>query len=175
MPFPLTATEIDDLKTQIWELIRQVYEEKIGGADLGDVFAIVGDVLTLVLDPDASGLQKVGNKLAVLLPSDSGLIVNTDGIFIKDVSTGGLEVDTSGISIKLDGTTLSLSVNGLRLTDPITLADSDVVLSSDKKIYLGATGTDGSWRMGRNSNNLIFERRESGSWVTKSIIYAEAP
>lgn len=36
--------------------------------------------------------------------------------------------------------------------------------------YFGDATTDGSWRIVRNGNNLVFERRESGSWVTKSTL-----
>lgn len=38
--------------------------------------------------------------------------------------------------------------------------------------YFGDSGTDGSWRIGRSGNNLVHERRESGSWVTKMTVEA---
>ena len=116
VPYPLTGESMGELKSQIYEVLRQLYEEKIGGADLGDVFSIPGDVLTLVLNPSTSGLQKTGNQLAVLLPSDSGLTVNTNGIYIKNISTGGLEVSASGVAIKLNGTSLTCDVDGLKVT-----------------------------------------------------------
>ena len=116
IPYPLTGETIAELKSQMYEILRQLYEEKIGGADLGDVFAIPGDVLTLVLDPEASGLQKTGNKLALLLPLASGLIITTDGLYIKNVATGGLDVTASGIAIKLNGTSLTCDANGLKVT-----------------------------------------------------------
>lgn len=129
IPFPLTADEIDNLKSQIWELIRVVYEDKIGGADLGDVFAIVGDVLTLSL-ADSSALTKTGNELAVDVASDGGLeIDSSDQLEIKILSTGGMETDATGLGIKLDGTSLTLSASGLKLTDPLTLGD--VTLNND--------------------------------------------
>ena len=130
VPYPLTGGTLEELRSQIWEAMRQLYEEKIGGADLGDVFAVPGDVLTLVLDPSVSGLQKTGNQLALLLPSASGLIITTDGLYIKNVSTGGLEVTASGIGIKLDGSTLSLSASGLKVT------------SSSSEILSTTTGID---------------------------------
>ncbi len=34
-------------------------------------------------------------------------------------------------------------------------------------IYLGDSGTDGSWRIGVSTTNLVFERRESAAWVEK--------
>jgi len=44
------------------------------------------------------------------------------------------------------------------------------VLSDDGWIYWGLPNIDGTYRQGRNGNNLIVQRRESSSWVTKQII-----
>jgi hypothetical protein len=115
LPFPLTATDLDDMKFQIWEILRQVYEEKIGGAELGDVFSIPGDVLTLVLE-SPSGLTKTGNKLAIEPISTGGMQIGTTGLSIKIVSTGGLETSAAGLGIKLDGASLSLGAAGLKVT-----------------------------------------------------------
>lgn len=46
-------------------------------------------------------------------------------------------------------------------------ASADFIGASTSCIYLGATGTDGSWRFCRSSNDLVVSRRESGSWVAK--------
>jgi hypothetical protein len=54
----------------------------------------------------------------------------------------------------------SPSFVGLTLT-------ADLNLASTSYVYLGASGTDGSWRIGRSSNDLVFQRRESSVWVTK--------
>ena len=120
VPFPLTGENIEDMRFQTFELIRQVFEEKIGGAELGDVFSIPGDVLTLVL-ASPSGLTKSGNKLAIEPLSTGGMQIASTGLSIKIVSTGGLETTASGIGIKLDGASLTLSASGLKLTDPITI------------------------------------------------------
>jgi len=80
---------------QIQELIRQLFEEKIGGADLGDVFSLPGDVLTLVLADD-SGLTKEGNELALDLSA-----------------TGGLNIVSDGLSVKLADSTITKTASGL--------------------------------------------------------------
>jgi hypothetical protein len=54
----------------------------------------------------------------------------------------------------------------------LTVATADVDIASDKAFYLGSPGTDGTWRINRSGNNLILERRESGSYVTKQTITA---
>lgn len=58
----------------------------------------------------------------------------------------------------------TLSVPGLATENTFT---EDQVLASGKFLYLGAKNTDGSWRIATSGNNLVFQRRESGSWVTK--------
>ncbi len=46
----------------------------------------------------------------------------------------------------------------------------DEVMASTAYKYLGASGTNGSWRIGRSGDDLVFQRRESGAWVTKLTI-----
>jgi hypothetical protein len=116
VPFPIQGETLEEVRYQIYELIRTLFEEKIGGADLGDVFSIVGDVLTLAL-ATSSGLTKAGNLLAVDPTSTGGLQVSVDGLLTKLLSTGGLESGATGIEINLDGTSLSLSASGLRVND----------------------------------------------------------
>jgi hypothetical protein len=128
VPFPISGDTLEDVRYQIYELIRTLYEEKIGGADLGDVFSIVGDVFTLAL-ATASGLTKTGNELAIDPVSTGGLQVATTGASIKILSTGGLETDATGLGIKLDGASLSVGGSGLKLTDPLTLGN--VTLDND--------------------------------------------
>lgn len=46
---------------------------------------------------------------------------------------------------------------------------SEIVLTDTAAgIYFGPAATDGSWRIIRSGNNLVRQRRESGSWVTKA-------
>jgi len=48
----------------------------------------------------------------------------------------------------------------------------EIHLISTGIIYLGDSSTDGSWRMVRSGNNLIFQRLESSTWTTKDTISA---
>lgn len=115
VPYPLTGMNLDEMKFQVYELIRQVYEEKIGGADLGDVFSIPGDVLTLNLQ-DGGGLSKEINELLIDILSTGGLQSSASGLSIKCVATGGLSTSASGLTIKLDGATLTLGAAGLKVS-----------------------------------------------------------
>ncbi|MCK5644453.1 MAG: hypothetical protein KAJ19_26875 [Gammaproteobacteria bacterium] len=40
----------------------------------------------------------------------------------------------------------------------------------DNHIYFGGKNTEGSWRQGRDGNNFVTQRLESGVWVTKQTI-----
>ena len=52
----------------------------------------------------------------------------------------------------------------------IRVSDGGVEVNSDEAFYLGDPGTDGTWRIIRDGNNLVHQRRESGVWVTKHTI-----
>ena len=45
-------------------------------------------------------------------------------------------------------------------------------IASGGAYYFGAAATDGTWRITRSGNDLVIQRRESGSYVTKSTISA---
>ena len=105
VPYPLTAGDLDELKGQIYNLLRVVYEDKIGGADLGDTFSIVGDVLTLVLG-ETPGLEKTGNRLSAKVASD-----------------GGVKITSDGLEVRLDGDSLSVGASGLKVGQSTNIAD----------------------------------------------------
>lgn len=48
----------------------------------------------------------------------------------------------------------------------------DLEITSTSSLYLGDSATDGSWRIVRSGNDLVIQRRESGTWTTKSTISA---
>ncbi len=66
------------------------------------------------------------------------------------------------------GGDLAIAPSGGNLT--VTAADVDI--ASDKAFYLGNPTTDGSWKIIRSGNNLLMQRREAGSYVTKTTITA---
>lgn len=49
---------------------------------------------------------------------------------------------------------------------------TSVTAASTGYVYFGAEATDGTWRIGRSGNDLVIERRESGSYVSKQTILA---
>ena len=121
LPFSITADSIEELRTQLFELIRTLYEDRVGGAEIGDVFTMGNDVLTLTLAGSTPGLEKDSGGLQIKIKSDGGLDVWSTGAGLKIVTTGGLETSSSGVGIKLDGTSLELSADGLKTADPLVL------------------------------------------------------
>ena len=108
VPYPITGPDISEMRAQIQELIRQLYEEKIGGADLGDVFALPGDVLTLVTGDES--LSKGGNELTV-----------------QHSPTKGTQTYADGIGVKLADATLTLNASGLSVTVPAPIGPAVTV------------------------------------------------
>lgn len=49
---------------------------------------------------------------------------------------------------------------------------TDLDLSSTEAVYFGVSNVDGTWRIIRDGDNLIFQRRETGNYITKSTISA---
>ena len=76
----------------------------------------------------------------------------------------------------LAGNTLDLEIDAGKLewhpTDGILEVKGDLQVGDADAFYFGPAGTDGSWRIVRSGNDLQIERRESGSWVSKSTIAA---
>lgn len=74
-------------------------------------------------------------------------------------------------ALKRSSTSLAVRLADDSADAPLTAsnvtASADFIGSSTSCLYLGATGTDGSWRFCRSSNDLVVSRRESGSWVAK--------
>lgn len=107
--------------------------------------------------------------------SGGGAVGQTRGAFFigrgneHPTEPGRLYLGTGDVT----GSSFSLA---FRSTTRISITDADAdnvifnanpEIGSTNYVYFGAEGTDGSWRIGRSGNNLVFERRESGSWVTK--------
>lgn len=98
LPQPINANNLEELKKQVTRLMKDLYEDRIGGAELGDVFGMSGDVLALNLS-STSGMAKSGGYLGVL-PDPNG----------------GLQTSADGLKVKLADSSLALSSSGLRAT-----------------------------------------------------------
>ncbi len=75
--------------------MEDLYQERIGGAILGDVFSIgADDILSITI---GNGLTKSGNSLAVDVSATGGLTFSSGDLGIKLKAGGGLTVDVDGL------------------------------------------------------------------------------
>jgi hypothetical protein len=49
---------------------------------------------------------------------------------------------------------------------------TDLTINDEHGLYLGTQDGDGAWRIIRSGNNLVIQRKEASTWVTKSTITA---
>jgi hypothetical protein len=98
VPFPVTSYSLEDVQRQVNELFRSIYEDRVGGLYIGDVFTDSGGVLTISLGSTNPSLEKnSSSELDVKIQSAGGLQATSTGIAAKLKSSGGLAVDANGL------------------------------------------------------------------------------
>jgi len=83
-------------------------------------------------------------------------------IDVRQRSTASDEQTTSLIFGKMGPDTASQNLR----------VNADIEIPPSHTYNIGYKDTDGSWRFAIDGNNLLIQRRESGSWVTKETIIA---
>ena len=73
------------------------------------------------------------------------------------------------LAMSLLGTSGLRCYHNLQVDNDLTVSGA-TILPSDDYIYWGSPTVNGSYRQGRDGNNLITQRRESGAWVTKQTL-----
>ena len=142
MPFPITAKDAAQLIQQALRMFEDMYQERLGGASIGDVF-------TLMI---SSGLEKESGYLQVSISGTGGLQFTSGELGCKVKSGGGISVDADGLQVSgenqlffktftptsgepvvadqnADSMTLTegagISITGTAATDTITIANTD--------------------------------------------------
>lgn len=89
-----------------------------------------------------------------------------DGCMVWADSTGGGFESTAPnqVLFRADGGV------GINTNAPTSALDVSGDIETDGGFYFGEPTADGTWRIVRSGDNLVIERRESGSWVTKQTI-----
>jgi len=158
-----TASSSSDGNTLV-----QAYNQ--GGAGLGRVItANDGAVEIQVSDTGNNACldltqSDITNDPNVLEISNAG---SGDSISLQ--GTGTHSINSVSANLELI-TTTSGNITATTPNAEMQLINTDAVIDSDKAFYFGDSSTNGSWRIVRSGNNLIMERRETGSWVTKQTI-----
>ncbi|OQB44666.1 MAG: hypothetical protein BWY01_01727 [Synergistetes bacterium ADurb.Bin155] len=98
LPFPITGTakQQTELMMRLWE---EMFEERVGGGYVGDVFEIDSDDVLSINISGTGGLTKSGNELAILNHPTGGLSSTADGERVKLKTGGGLSTDADGLYV----------------------------------------------------------------------------
>lgn len=161
IPYPLQTDEFKDFQTQVLDIVRDIYENRIGGAMEGDVFRVSGDVLELQIAP-GSALKKVNGKLDVDLSGASsgsaGLKVslfNAKGVLLVGKAKNypvALHSSADGYVLRVDHSTESglawgNTINGLTITastGTLTIANGKTLTVEDDSTVNQDLTTDAS-------------------------------
>ena len=97
-PYPLSATNLPEFKLQAGRLFRDLYEERLAGQRLGDVFAFEGDK-NLVFNYATTGCLKTNTEggTSIAVAPDYGLILNDAGLSLE-TKQYGLHTDSGSWS-----------------------------------------------------------------------------
>jgi hypothetical protein len=136
----------------------------INGAGIATT-AIVGDTLTITaIEVDGSVTNELQNLWATIASQSGSTTANsqTDTLTINGggIATTAVSGDTLTVTATEADTLATVTGRGNSTT-------TDILVGSTNAFYFGASDVDGTWRIVRSGNNLVFERRESGSYVTK--------
>jgi len=162
VPYPLVGETQDEIKRQVWELIRELYEDRIAGLSIGDVFRDMGDVLDLRLS-SVPGLEKYGSPagLQVYVKSDGGLSIASTGVYVKCKPSGHLDTDSEGLF-----TTMSITKGG-RSGLNLTIKDASNLYCSGGSIEINGSVYDVEEQLTLNLSGTIAD--------TTYYIYVQAP
>lgn len=153
VPYPITENDAAGIKRQVWNLIRDLYEERMAGLTIGDVFADEGDVLSLQLAATA-GLDKVDNELTLEVKADGGLQLSTTGVAIKCKAAGGLATDANGVYV--DSTNILLGGSQSASDTSGTIA---INWALGATVYVTLTGTGRTVTFANPVNGQVYRLR----------------
>jgi len=107
---------------------------------------------TVTLNPNAAMTSDVDLYLPASFPA---------GVYFLKVDPSGVMSYDSNTYLTAEADTLSTVCGRGNSTS------TDILIGSSNAFYFGASDFDGTWRIVRSGDNLVFERRESGSYVAK--------
>ena len=129
-PYPMSnIRSLDELIRKTQMMFQDLYEDRIGGALLGDIFSIGDDDVLAVDIADDGGLEKSSNELQIKNHTTGGLRSTSDGEAIKLKATGGLGTDADGLYIS------SSTLRGFRKGCIVTIKDAT-------NLYVGSGAID---------------------------------
>jgi len=128
---------------------------------------LIVDTSTLYVD---SGNNRVG--IGLTAPTE---VLHVSGNLLIDTSTDGIinikdSGDTTRISFNSGGNSFVNTANfGIGTANPTEKLDisGNIKITTSNYFVIGAEDVDNSWRFRVSGNNMVFENRESGTWVNQ--------
>lgn len=136
---------------------RIQFQGTVGGGDEGITYYDSGSAQRFGLIFPGSDVVRLCNR------ASNGIVQ-----IAANTSTAGSGGETVMAQFEDTGAYIGGAASPTSMLD----VNGDVEIGSADAYYMGDPTTDGTWRMVRSGNNLIFQRRESGSYVTKDTISA---
>ena len=87
---------------------------------------------------------------------------------VKDMGEITTNADANVVMVQQGADNVCKKIQSVNLLKGLT----QVEVGSAAPFYFGDASTDGSWRIVRSGNNLVFQRRESSTWNTKLTVTA---
>ena len=128
-------------------------------------FGIVRNINTLAFTEGQYVYLSTTDGLFTATPPTKPNFAIKIGVCLYSHGTHGKILVDIGLDWSNKASAKDLNINGL-------LETNDIITDSTKYHYFGESDVDGSWRMGISDNNFVIEKREAGTWVTKSTINA---
>lgn len=126
-----------------------------------------------------AGTGTVGEATDLLLQKPvndgGGSITNVYGLYIEDMSGIGTSISRNMHSVGTNSINIFEGKLGIgSVTTPTSSIDTsgDIETADGGAMYFGDPTTNNTWKIVRSGNDLIIQRRESGSYVTKTTILA---
>ena len=138
-PYPIDeASNVKDMMRNFQMAMDDLYQNRLGGANVGDVFATdVEDVLTLRIAGE--GLAKMNGYLLVRGDGSQGIVIGANGVAVKLKANLGLTVDASGLYVLLDpagGLTCSSAGLAASSSSLTKATGTDIITGTDDTKYV---------------------------------------
>ena len=165
-------------------VVAPAYEARRSRGTIASPSAISsGDVLLGLFGAGYQTDQWSGNVAAIRILAAQNFTNTAAGTRI-DFATTALDAASRTVRMQIepsgrvligtstdDGTNRLQVAGGIAATGVIGTTNS-LFVGADDAVFFGETDVDGRWRIIRSGNDLVIQRRESSSWVTKSTISA---
>ncbi len=166
VPYPITANNAEELRRQVWELVRELFEERIAGLNIGDVFYDGGGVLTLNIDATNPGLKKIANALQIKVKPLGGFELTSTGLGVDLKSGGGIDVDSGGLFV---------TSSGVGAFVPKSLYDANTILYATTDDTPVALTVAASTVVGRKATGNISAMSATESRVVLGLAVGDSP